>query len=238
MRTVLGPALLHKQILRRTSLLFIEPLELWCVAGLAPLAPQPPAIICLLYCEAVNESTTALLSVPSISEASALAFCCVIYATLLPKMSFLSPTAPSACERVWHLGVFINFENAFACFCHSLCLVSEFPPCDLFVLQNLLLFHFPRLSLSGLNTSGFTCSFCLYQFPFSFVLILLYKRISWGNILYRVTLYCTLDTCELRIFSVFCSFSSIVHLNITVRIPVWYIDEPISLDLSQLRCRC
>lgn len=126
MRTVLGPALLHKQILRRTSLLFIEPLELWCVAGLAPLAPQPPAIICLLYCEAVNESTTALLSVPSISEASALAFCCVIYATLLPKMSFLSPTAPSACERVWHLGVFINFENAFACFCHSLCWFQNF----------------------------------------------------------------------------------------------------------------
>lgn len=63
---------------------------------------------------------TAPISVPSVSEASALAFCCVIYARLLPKMSPLSSAAPSACERVWHLSVFINFKDAFACFCHSL----------------------------------------------------------------------------------------------------------------------
>lgn len=83
---------------------------------LASLTLQPPAIIYVLYCEGVNKSATAPLSVPSVSETSALAFCSVIYARLLPKMSFLSPTAPSACERAWHLSVFINFKDAFACF--------------------------------------------------------------------------------------------------------------------------
>ncbi len=99
---------------------FCSDSRLWCAPGLAPLALQPPAIVYVLYCEGVNKSTTAPLSVPSVSEASALAFCCVIYARLLPKMSFLSLTAPSACERAWHLSVFINFKDAFACFCHSL----------------------------------------------------------------------------------------------------------------------
>lgn len=83
---------------------------------LASLTLQPPAIIYVLYCEGVNKSATAPLSVPSVSETSALAFCSVIYARLLPKMSFLSPTAPSACEHAWHLSVFINFKDAFACF--------------------------------------------------------------------------------------------------------------------------
>lgn len=92
-------------------------------------------------------------------------------------------------------------------------------------------------SLSGLNTSGVTCSLCLYSFPFSFVVTLLYKRISKGNILSRVTLYCTLDTGKLRIYSVLRSFSFVVRLHITGRITVWYVDEPISLDLSQLEWR-
>lgn len=206
--TVLGPTLLSTN----STWSFFEPRSrsgsrLWCERR---LAPQPPAIICVLYCEGVNKSTTAPLSVPSVSEASALAFCCVIYARLLPKMSFLSPTAPSACERAWHLSVFINFKDAFACFCHSLCW---------FLINFTLVFFFlfpksdalslpPSLFLSGLDTYDVTCSFCLYPFPFSFVVTLLYKRISKGNILSRVTLYCTLDTGELRIYSVLRSFSS------------------------------
>lgn len=65
------------------------------------------------------------------------------------------------------------------------------------------------LSLSlSLRFECVTCSFCLYPFPFSFVVTLLYKRISKGNILSRVTLYCTLDTGELRIYSGLGSFSS------------------------------
>lgn len=115
--------------------------------------------------------------------------------------------------------------------------IGFFPPlwCSSYF-QNLLLSHFLclSLSLSGLHISGVTCSFCLYPFPFSFVVTLLYKRISKGNILSRVTLYCTLDTSELRIYSVLQSFSSTVCLHITARINVWYVDEPISLDLSQL----
>lgn len=75
----------------------------------------------VLRCEGVNKSAAAAVSVPSVSEAAALAFGGVIYARLLPKMSFLSPTAPGATQRVWHLSVFINFKDAFACFCHSLC---------------------------------------------------------------------------------------------------------------------
>lgn len=125
--SILGPALLHKQHV----LFFLEPRcswdgRLWC----APmLVPPPPAIICVLYCKGVNKSTGAPLSVPSVSGASALAFCCVIYARLLPKMSFLSPTAPSACERARHLSVFINFKDALACFCHSLrWFLINFPP--------------------------------------------------------------------------------------------------------------
>lgn len=116
-------------------------LGFWCVFGLALLAPQPPAITCVLYCEGVNKSATAPLSVPSLSEASALAFCSVIYARLLPKMSFHSPAASSACERVWHLSVFINFKDAFAWFCHSLrWLLIIHPPLHMcsFYLQNLL----------------------------------------------------------------------------------------------------
>lgn len=130
---------------------------LWCVAGSAPQALHLPAITGLLYCEAAHESMAAPLSVSSISEASALAFCCVIYAKLLLKMSFLSPIAPSACERVWHPSVFINFKDAFACFCHS--------PCWFL---NLLLFSFPSSSLSGLNTSAVTCSRNSPQFPSHF----------------------------------------------------------------------
>lgn len=139
--TVLGPALL-KPCSRLDS-------RLWCALGLALLALQPPAIICVLYCEGVNKSTTAPLSVLSVSEVSALAFCCVIYARLLPKMSFLSLTAPSACKRVWHLSVFINFKDAFACFCHSFCCFlinfSLVLTCS-FYFQNLLLFHSLLLS--------------------------------------------------------------------------------------------
>lgn len=67
---------------------------LWCALVLALLALQPPAINCVLYCKHMNKSTTAPLSVPSISEASPLSFYCVIYARLLPKMSFLSRLHP------------------------------------------------------------------------------------------------------------------------------------------------
>lgn len=135
-------------------------------------------------------------------------------------------------------------------FCHSLCwffyrYFLSLSICVLlfFSFQDLLLFYSLRLSLSiflslsGLNTSGVTCSLCLYSFPFSFVVTLLYKRISKGNILSRVTLYCTLDTGKLRIYSVLRSFSFVVRLHITGRITVWYVDEPISLDLSQLEWR-
>lgn len=196
-----------------STLSFFEPRfspdgRLWCAPGLAPLALQPPAIICVLYCEGVNKSTTAPLSVPSVSEASALAFCCVIYARLLPKMSFLSLTALAACERAWHLSVFINFKDAFACFCHSLCSVSyQFPFVFVFLFPKSVALSLPP-SLSGLNTSGVTCYFCLYPFPFSFVVTPLYKRITEGNMLSRVTLCCTLDTGELRLYSLLWSFSS------------------------------
>lgn len=232
------------------NLVFCSDSRLWCVPVLASLTLQPPAIIYVLYCEGVNKSATAPLSVPSVSETSALAFCSVIYARLLPKMSFLSPTAPSACERAWHLSVFINFKDAFACFLSFTLLVFFI----VIFYHYLFVFFFSFLSkiccsfthsvslslsfsLSGLNTSGVTCSLCLYSFPFSFVVTLLYKRISKGNILSRVTLYCTLDTGKLRIYSVLRSFSFVVRLHITGRITVWYVDEPISLDLSQLEWR-
>lgn len=133
---------------------------------LASLTLQPPAIIYVLYCEGVNKSATAPLSVPSVSETSALAFCSVIYARLLPKMSFLSPTAPSACERAWHLSVFINFKDAFACFLSFTLLVflSLFfiiiYLCSSFYFQDLLLFYSLRLSLSiflSLRSEHFWC---------------------------------------------------------------------------------
>ena len=161
-------------------------------------------------------------------------------------MSFLSPTAPSACERAWHLSVFINFKDAFACFLSFTLLVfygyfsSSFICVLLFISKICCSFTHSvslSLSLSGLNTSGVTCSLCLYSFPFSFVVTLLYKRIGKGNILSRVTLYCTLDTGKLRIYSVLRSFSVVVRLHITGRITVWYVDQPISLDLSQLEWR-
>lgn len=170
---------------------------LWCVAGSAPQALHLPAITGLLYCEAANESMAAPLSVSSISEASALAFCCVIYAKLFSKMSFLSPIAPSACERAWHPSVIISFKDAFACFCHSPCwflnlLLFSLPPCRS-QLATLLASLVPSIRLNFLPT---------------FVVLFLYQRISRGNVPDRVTLYCTLDTGELRIFSMLWSFST------------------------------
>lgn len=95
----------------------------------------------------------------------------------------------------------------------------------------------PSLSLSlspGFKHSGVTCSCSLYPFPVSFVVTLLYKRISKGNMLSPVTLYCTLDTGELRIYSALRSFSSAICPHITARTTVKYGDEPISLERSQL----
>lgn len=98
-----------------------------------------------------------------------------------------------------------------------------------------MFFLFPKSAFTPSASSGVTCSFCLYPSPVSFVVTLLYKRISKGNILSGVTLYCTLDTSELRIHSVLWSFSSAVHRHITAEITVSY--EPISLAMTQLGCR-
>lgn len=153
----------------------------------------------------------------------------------------LSPSAPSACERVWNLSVFINFKDAFACFCHSLCwFLINFPPlCSFWIkrISKILCSFTSSVSLSGSNTSAVTCSFCLYPFAVSFVVTLLYKKISKGNILSRETLYCTLDTGELRIYSLLLSSSFTVCLHISARTTVWCVDKPILLDLSQLRRR-
>lgn len=89
-------------------------------------------------------------------------------------------------------------------------------------------------SLLGSNATAVTCSFCLYPFSVSFVVTLLYKRISKGNILSPVTLYCTLDTSGLKIYWVLRSFSYTIFLHLTAGITAWYNDKQISLDLSQM----
>lgn len=58
--------------------------EGWHCSGCSHLLPS-----CAPCCEGVNKSMPAPISVSSVSEASALAFCCVIYARLLLKMSSL-----------------------------------------------------------------------------------------------------------------------------------------------------
>lgn len=127
-------------------------------------------------------------------------------------------------------------------FSHSLCWFlndPSLPPplVSLLYFPYLLLFHSLCLSLSGSNTRGVTCSSCLYPFPVSFVVTLLYRRISKGNNLSRgVPLRCTFDTGELRIYSLL-SFSFLVCLHITARITVWFLDKLISLDLSHMGCR-
>lgn len=113
---------------------------------------QSPAIICMLYGEGANKSTTAPISVPSVSEASALAFHRVIYAKLLPKMSFLSPTAPSDSQRVWHLSVFINFKDAFACFVIHSVGFSTPPPVFPFFMPQILCSVIPFVFLSQVPT--------------------------------------------------------------------------------------
>lgn len=86
--------------------------------------------------------------------------------------------------------------------------------------------------------SGVTCSFCLYPFPVSFVVVLLYKRISKRNILSGVTLYCTLDTGELRMYSVLWSFFAVVRRHITAKITVWRANFPGPASNVRQICFC
>lgn len=163
----MGTLFLDQHFSTNSTWSFFEPSSrsdswLWCAAGLSPLALLPPAIIYVLYFEGVNKSRTAPLSVSSVSEASTLAFCRVIYARLLPKMSFLYPTAPSACERARHLSVFINFKDATACFCHSLCCFLSILLLVFFLFsKSVALSHPLRLSL---RFQHIWCHFSLYPF--------------------------------------------------------------------------
>lgn len=106
-------------------------------------------------------------------------------------------------------------------------LVSQFLPCVLFHSQNLLLFHSPPTS--GLNTTGvlqvvsISFLFCSHAFP---------QENQLGK--HPLRKNPPRHTWHLWSENVL-SFSAIVHLNITVRITVWYADRPISPDLS---CHC
>lgn len=107
----------------------------------------------MLYHEGVNKSAAASLfvSLPSVRRFWALAFCCVIYARLFPKMSFLSLPASSPLVNVSGITVSSLASRMLSCiFCHS-------SHCSrislaLFYSQNMTLNFSPFLFLSDSNT--------------------------------------------------------------------------------------
>lgn len=142
------------------------------------------------------------------------------------KWASFPPTAASACRRVWHLSIIINFKDAVACVCHSLCWFLNFHRVFFFIPR--IFCSFTRLphqvgTLRVLQVVSISFLFCSPASP---------QENQLGK--HPLRNNPPRHTWHLWSEDVL-GFSAIVHLNVTVRITVWYADRPISPDLS---CHC